>query len=452
MKTLSPEKMKGKLLFILLFSCIIGPVSAGLPKPQELLQEYLRIDTTNPPGNEMKSALFLEKIFKRHDIPVQVFDLGEGRANLMATLQGDGSLPPLILLHHMDVVPADKNFWKHDPFSGVIDNGEIYGRGSVDIKGKGIVDLMVMLKLKEEGIKLKRDIIYLAVADEENNSLGSKTIIKEKGELLKKAQFLIDEGATAKLGRYYVSLGEKSPLWLTLTFRGKTGHASIPHGDNPVEKAIEAGKKLISFAARMPLKVVPGTEKYLELNVKKDYLTFPGHKGNFKNSLRSQTFLKALALDPELNALMRNTVTITGLVGSDKVNTIPNQAKIRIDCRLLPGTSKDQFLDRIRKVVGKEVDIKIDEYYPAYFTSAKSSFLTALKKVVGEDKVVSTLLTSSTDSSLFRALGIEVFGFETYPLTQELISTAHGNDERLPVKSLEQGIDTLQRLVIELNR
>jgi acetylornithine deacetylase/succinyl-diaminopimelate desuccinylase-like protein len=416
------------------------------------LQEYVRIDTTNPPGNELKAARFLEKVFKAHDVPVEVMDLGAGRANLLARLKGDGTGPGVVLLHHMDVVPAEKAFWKHDPFAGVIDDGELYGRGSIDIKGKGIMDLLALLRLKEQGVKLKGDVIYLAVADEEMTSLGAKSFLKDHKDLLKGARYLIDEGATARDGRFFVALGEKAPLWLALTFKGRPGHASVPHGDNAVVKALRAAERILALAEKEPLRVVKGTEKYLEINVKEDYKRFPGFSGSFQRSLKNQAFLRRIAKSPELGALLKNTITLTGMQGSDKTNTIPNEAKIKIDCRLLPGTSKDDFLKKIQGAAGKDVAIAIEEYYPATFTDPSSELLKILGKVVGPENVVTTMLTSSTDSSLFRAAGLEAFGMEVYPLTAELVDTAHGNNERIPIRALEDGVATLTRLLTELNR
>ena len=449
--------MKQTTIILLLLSSLLTNVQANLPSAEELLKEYIRIDTTNPPGNEMKAARFLEKIFKQQGIDYQIFDLGNGRANIMASLPGDGALRPIILMHHMDVVPAEKEFWKHDPFAAVVDQGEIYGRGALDIKGKGITDLMVMLRLKEEKVKLHREVIFLGLADEEEGSTGARWLIKNQKSKLEKAQYLIDEGSgvraddQGKTTQFYVSLGEKSPLWLTFIFKGKPGHGSIPHDDNAVTKAVNAAKVLIKLAKTEPLQVVPGTQKYLELNVKGDYRNFVGFKQDFKTSLKQRTFLQQLALQPELNALLRSTITVTGLQGSDKINTIPNQASIKVDCRLLPGVDKEKFIAKLKAAVG-EAEVRVDEYYPARFTSPDSPFLKALAKVAGKVPVVPTLLTSSTDSSLFRELGIDVFGFEAYPLTSSLIEGAHGNNERMPISALNQGIETLYQLMMKLNQ
>ncbi|MEZ0374895.1 MAG: M20 family metallopeptidase, partial [Candidatus Sericytochromatia bacterium] len=184
-------KLRSALIAVTLLAGMSLPARALTPPmslSQEavyLLRDYLKIDTTNPPGHEMATAKFLKAILDREGIENQIFDLGDGRANLMAVLHGDGSKRPLVLLHHMDVVPADPQYWSAPPFSGELRNGVIYGRGAIDIKGKGIVDLMTLVRLKRDKTPLKRDIVFLAVADEEVSSIGSRWMIEHQADFLK---------------------------------------------------------------------------------------------------------------------------------------------------------------------------------------------------------------------------------------------------------------------------
>lgn len=440
--------MQNKFLFIILI--LITNVSwATLPDPTILLQKYLRINTSQPEGNELESAIFLGSLFKEYDIPFEIFEFQKGRANIMARLKGDGKLAPIILLHHMDVVPAEKKFWRHDPFSGEIEDGEIYGRGSIDIKSKGIMDLMLMLKLKEENIKHHRDIIFLAVADEEANSLGSRWMIKNFGADLSKAEYIIDEGEYLKLDnkksimRYDVSIGEKTPLWLRFTFKGTPGHASVPNDDNAVIKTILAAQKVLEFAEKQPLRVIPGTEEYLEISLKKDYTKFPGYSHSFKNSLQSELFLKEIAKDSELLPLLKNTISLTGLKGSDKINTIPNEAYFQIDCRLQPEVNIQAFIEDLKKAIHEETTILVEENYPTLTSSVETDFFKALRKVAKDIPIIPTILTSSTDASLYRALGIKVYGLEFYALDEKYADGPHGNNERMPIEALNSGIERL---------
>jgi acetylornithine deacetylase/succinyl-diaminopimelate desuccinylase-like protein len=425
-------------------------------------QAYLRLDTSNPPGNELPSARFLKQILDREGIENQLFDLGNNRANLYAILRGNGSAKPLVFLHHMDVVPADPQYWSFPPFSGQIDKGFVYGRGAIDIKGKGVVDLYTMIRLKREKQPLKRDLIFLAVADEEVNSQGARWMIEHKPELFKNAEFLIDEGKTVtenELGQAQyamVGIGEKSPLWLKLTFTGTPGHASIPMADNAVNRALNAAHKILNYSQEIPFLVLPGLEASLRLQYAGDVTRLPGFDKDMATSLKNMDFVKALAKQPELNAMLRNTISITGMQGSDKTNIIPNRATLMLDCRLLPGQDKEPFLAELKKVIGDpSVQIEIEEYYKSLYSSPDGTYFDSLKRVLQRHypqlPVVPTIFTSSTDSSLFRALGINVYGFESYRVDEQTSVRAHGNDERLGVDGFFWGLDFLHELVLDLN-
>src|SRR5919205_543238 len=197
----------------------------------DLMQQYLRINTSNPPGNEIEAAKFLKKIFDQHGIENEIFEYKPGRANIIARLKGNGSKRPIILLSHMDVVTAEPASWEVDPFSGVIKNGAIWGRGALDMKGEGLLHLMTMLLLKREGPSLSRDVIFLGTADEEVNDEGSLWMIANKADLFKNAEYLLTEGGDNLLEGGSVKIvgvdvAEKAPFWLRLTATGLPGHGS----------------------------------------------------------------------------------------------------------------------------------------------------------------------------------------------------------------------------------
>ncbi|MEK7431923.1 MAG: M20/M25/M40 family metallo-hydrolase [Cyanobacteriota bacterium] len=427
------------------------------------LKEYLKINTTNPPGNEIKTAKFLKKLLDKEGIENKFFDLGNNRANVYAILRGDNSKKPIIMLHHMDVVPADKKYWKVDPFSAKVINGELYGRGAIDIKGKGIVDLMTMIQLKRSKVKLKRDYILLAVADEEVNSIGSKWFIKNKPELIKNAEYLIDEGESIKeddkgnILYAAIGVGEKSPLWLTLTFTGKPGHGSVPFEDSAVNKAIKTANRILEYSKKIDFSVIEGLEENIKLQYKGDFSKLKGYDVDIKKAMKNKDFLEELAKNTTINALLRNTISITGMKGSDKINTIPNEASLSLDCRLIPGNSKDDFLLELKKVINdNSVKIKIEEFYNAKYTKINTEYIKVLEKVINKrksgTKVIPTIFTSSTDSSLYRELGINVYGFESYKITEDISETAHGNNERIKIDNIKFGIDLLLDTVKELNK
>lgn len=460
---------KSKILALIISSTIIFSGSS-FAKDMNIydetvinLQNYLKIDTTNPPGNEMETAKFLKNILDKEGIENKIFDLGNNRANFYAILKGDGSKKPIVMLHHMDVVPANPEYWSIPPFSGKIVNDEIYGRGAIDIKGKGIIDLMTMINLKRTKLPLKRDIIFLAVADEEENSLGSKWMIQNKPELLKNAEYLFDEGSTIfedKEGKILygtVGIGEKSPLWLTLTFTGEPGHGSIPNENSSVNKAIKAANKILEYSKNFEFNVIEGIEESIALSYSGDITKLTGYKKDIKTSLKNKDFLNEIAKNPDVNALIRNTISITGLKGSDKINIIPNEASINLDCRLIPNIDKDTFINELKKVIDDEtVKIKINEHYQAKYSPANTEYTKILEKVINKFqkgvKIMPTIITASTDSSLYRNLGINVYGFETYKLDNDILNTPHGNNERIKIRSVKFGIDYLTEILKELNK
>jgi acetylornithine deacetylase/succinyl-diaminopimelate desuccinylase-like protein len=427
-----------------------------------LLRRYLAIDTTNPPGHERRTALFLKAVLDREGIESTIIDLGGDRANLHAVLRGDGTKGGVVLNHHMDVVPAEATHWTLPPFGGQMRAGEIYGRGAVDIKGKGIIDLMTMIHLKRLGRRLTRDIIFLAVADEEVSSIGARHIVERRPELLRGAEFLLDEGANVHLderGRllgYVVSIGEKTPLWLTVTFRGRPGHGAIPLADSAVNRAVRAAHRILARPAEPVL--LPELRSWLRLQLRgRDLTRLAGYTGDLERSLDNPAFLRELAKDEALASALSNTIAITGLRAGDKINSIPNEASIQLDCRLLPGVDPRRFISELRHVIADpSAQVTLAEALPPGRPSrspADSELTRALQRCAQRrdpgSSIVPTILLSSTDAVLFRQMGIKTYGFEPYRLTDET-ERSHGNDERLSVANVRFGIDLLTELLQEL--
>src|SRR6266571_3896569 len=323
-----------------------------------LLSQYLRINTTNPPGNEIAAARWLAQVLQRDGITAQVFEPAPGKANLYARLRGDGSARPIILLNHMDVVLASPEYWSVDPFGGVIKDGYIWGRGAQDMKGEGIAELMTLLVLKRAGVPLKRDVIFLATADEEvGQGVGAGWFVEHHPELVRDAEFLVNEGGTIRLGEdrrveyYGVGTTEKSPLWLQLVARGTAGHGSRPTPDNPVHRLIRGVARVAAY--QTPLAVTPAVDRYFRdlATIEPDALR-RGWFQDIRAALRDTAAARAITADLTYNALLRNTISITGLKGSDKTNVIPPVASAALDVRLLPGQNPAAFLADLVRVVG----------------------------------------------------------------------------------------------------
>src|SRR4051812_15939593 len=234
---------------------------------QKVFSEYLRVNTTNPPGNELLGARFLKAILDREGIEAQILDtteLGPNRANLYARLRGNGGKKAIALVHHMDVVPVNPASWSVDPFSGAVKDGYIWGRGAIDMKGNGIAQLMAMIALKRSGVPLTRDIVFIGNADEELASTGGIVLVQRHPDLLRDVEYLITEGAdnvpdsTGKVIYFGVGVAEKRTFWQRLTVNGVPSHGSRPTKQNPVPRLVAALYKISQYES--PLRVTPGVE------------------------------------------------------------------------------------------------------------------------------------------------------------------------------------------------
>src|SRR5438874_1140497 len=323
-----------------------------------LLSQYLRINTTNPPGNEIAAARWLASVLQRDGIDARVFEPAPGKANLYARLAGDGSARPLILLNHMDVVLASPQYWTVDPFSGLIKDGYVWGRGALDMKGEAIAQLMTLLILKRAHVPLKRDIIFLATSDEEIGAgVGAAWIVEHQADLIRNAEFLLNEGGLTRsdghggVEYYGVGTTEKSPFWLDVTARGTAGHGSRPTPDNPVHRLIRALNRIADW--RTPLTVTPTVERsFRDLATIERDSTARRWLSDIRTALRDSVAVRAITADLTYNALLRNTISITGLKGSDKTNVIPPVATAALDIRLLPGQDPQAFLVDLVRTVG----------------------------------------------------------------------------------------------------
>ncbi len=426
----------------------------------QLLQDLIRIDTTNPPGNERAAALHLQKLLEAEGIDTRVLDVAPGRANLYARIKGDGSRRPLILLSHTDVVVADAARWSAPPFSGEIRNGFIYGRGATDMKGTVAVHVTLMRLLKRLNVSLKRDVILLAVADEEAGGSGARSIIETHLDLIRGAEFLLNEGDVAyvkngKLQQYGVDVMEKAALWLRISANGPAGHGSIPLRNSSVNRLLNALERLRAWET--PISVAPAVaEGYRMRAAQQADSVLRTAYANLEKALKNPSLRKKLLADSTLNAEVRNTFTITGLHGSDKVNVIPGTAWAQIDARLLPGETPAGFIAKLRRVVGDPgLEIEILEGSTPTGSSADTALMHAIRKVAARRDpgvpVIPTMLTSSTDSAKFRAVGITAYGFEPFKLDQGELDRSHGDDERLSVENLGFALQFLYDVIMELN-
>ena len=431
----------------------------------EWMQQYLRIDTTNPPGNEMRAAEFFQKILDQEGIENRVFEYESGRADLWAVLPASTGHPkrPLILLNHMDVVTSDAAHWSVPPFSGQIVNGSMYGRGAQDMKNEGLAQLIVLVMLKREHVALDRDIIFLAVSDEEAAGTGTDWLIANKRDLLRNAEFLINEGGENLLQdgrvRYVgVDVGEKTPLWLHITAHGRPGHGSRPIPDSAPNRLIRALNRLMQY--QPPLRVLPVVDEFFKTMAPYEPPQRARMFADIRKAIQDKRFQQQIANDESINFLLRDTISITMLEGSQQTNVIPAEAWANVDVRLLPGADPKAFLESIRRVIN-DPDVSVEpenaEFRVANSSLTDTALYAAIREVsqayFGKVPVAPRITSGYTENQRYRPLGIQAYGFTPYAATEEEGATEHGNDERVRVEELRRApkilFDVVTRVAAE---
>ena len=426
------------------------------------MQDYLRIDTTNPPGNEARAAAFFNKILDQEGIENRVFDYAPGRANLWARIPHTtaDTRRPIILLNHMDVVTSDASHWKVPPFSGAILGGSMYGRGAQDMKDEGLAQLLVMVMLKREKPALDRDVIFLAVSDEEAAGTGTDWMIKHQRDLLENAEFLINEGGenlleNGKVRYIGVDVGEKTPFWLHVVAHGRPGHGSRPNLDSAPNRLIRALDRVIQY--RTPLKVLPVVEEFLRDMAPYEPPERARQFRNIRETIQDKSFQEQVERDESLNFLLRNTISLTMLGGSEQTNVIPPDAWANLDVRLLPGEDPREFLETLRRVVN-DPNVSVDplnaEFRVANASPTNTALFDAIRQTAQQHfpgtPVVPRLTSGYTENQRYRPLGINAYGFSPFTATQEEGSTEHGNDERIRVDEVRRGPRVLYDVVTAL--
>jgi acetylornithine deacetylase/succinyl-diaminopimelate desuccinylase-like protein len=427
-----------------------------------ILQNYIRINTANPPGNELEAARFLEGILRKEGIEVSVYESAPHRGNLLAVIPGKKKAGPLILLNHMDVVPAEADKWDLDPFGGIIKDGIVYGRGALDNKGNGVVDLMALLLLQRYRIPLKRDVIFLATADEEvGGRWGTKWML---GHLprLNEAACVLNEGGVilvqenGELDHYEIATAQKVVAQFAVKAKGRTGHGSMPHSDSAAVKLVRALDRLVAW--QTPLVIIPLVKAYFA-NLAK--VRPPDETKGYQDieaGLRDPSFAEAFTANPQYNAMVRNTITPTILKAGQKINVIPSEAEAAFDCRLLPGTSATAFFAQMKEVI-KDEEIEIVplpefESSPLPASPVDNELYQTIERVAQRKDpgcvVTPFLITGATDSRFFRQIGIPCYDFSPFRLSLEDAKLVHGHNERISIENLGFASEVIFEIVTEV--
>lgn len=419
------------------------------------LQELLRIDTTNPPGNETAAAEYLAAVARREGYEPVLLEPAPGRGNVVLRHAGSGTRLPLLLYGHTDVVPADGTRWEHGPFSGAESGGAIWGRGALDMKSLVAQQLMVMLLLRRHDVRLSRDVIFAATADEEcGGTAGMGFLVRDHADLIRAEYGLSEGGGTtmyvAGSPLYDIRTAEKGTCRFVLRAHGEPGHASIPRPHTAVSRLAEAVVALTSTP--FPFHVTPTFERFFV--VLTDLLGVPPEE---RRPTRENVERVLRRVPPTLadyiRAICHDTAVPTALRAGEKINVIPDRAEASVDGRYLPGGTADRFLAEARRIVGDSIEIDTIGGSPPLETAPGGPLYAAITRAVERHApgatVTPMMLSGATDARHVSRLGTHCLGFgpvqidETFPADR----LTHGHNERVPRAGYLWGMRVLYDIV-----
>jgi acetylornithine deacetylase/succinyl-diaminopimelate desuccinylase-like protein len=428
------------------------------------LSRLIQAETVNPPGNELPAILVIKDILEREGFGPQDFTVVESapnRVNLIARLRGDGTQRPLLLSGHVDVVPVEHAHWTHAPFGGEVIDGQIWGRGALDMKGFLSMYLQIFLQARRHQLPLKRDLILAAIADEEAGfTYGSKFLVEQHKDLIEAEYGLTESGAlTMYLGKsklYMIQVAEKGVCWLRMTAHGQPGHGSLPHDENAVFYLSQALER-IRRAGHLPVHVTPPFQSMLKAasgQIRSPLGRMAGVLGNpsVLNLLLRMTKGRTKSM---LTAFTTNTCTPTILSAGMKTNVIPSEAEAQLDCRLLPGQSPEDVIREIHAITGDRLTLEPIKTSEGAEVSTDTPLYRLLesstRQMDQEGFVIPFLMPGGTDACQYQRAGIKVYGFTPglLPPDYPIYSLGHGHDERLPVSFIESGLPVMWNVVRE---
>jgi acetylornithine deacetylase/succinyl-diaminopimelate desuccinylase-like protein len=428
------------------------------------LQELIRLDTSNPPGNEAIAADYIRRQIEAVGVQCEVVESEPGRANLRAVLKGDGSARPILLMSHTDVVPVEPELWSRPPFSGEVVDGYVWGRGAVDMKQWGAWHLTLFLHLARTRTPLKRDVVLLATADEEDGSYKGMRWIADKMPWWLDAEYGLSEGGGGEMrigNRSYFPcrVAEKGACRFHLRAHGSPGHASRPHRDNAIAKLGAALDRLGNNP--LPYHLTDAVEGMLKLMLgdshsqdDRDLLDDLLREATFDMSMEDAPFTPAMK--NALNAQMHNTAapTILHQAGS-RINVIPSTAMASCDGRTLPGATAESFAREVQQVVGPDVEIEVFEYWPGSASRFDNDLFDIMQDVTREltgSTLVPYMATGASDARFAEPLGVAVYGFG--PMRAEPganpTELMHAHDERISLANVDLGLRALTETVLRI--
>ena len=427
-------------------------------KIEELLQKLIRFNTTNPPGNEAECIMYIHGLLKEAGIDSLILgDKGE-RLNLIARLEGNGSKPPLLMYGHVDVVTAADQVWQHPPFEGVIEDGYVWGRGALDMKGAVAMMISAVLRAKSEGFILSGDIVLCIVCDEENDGIyGAKYIVDNYPDLFKNIKYAIGEigGFTMPIGgkRFYpIMVAEKQRCAIRATVKGQGGHGSMPVKDGAMAKLGELLARL--NRSRLPVHITSSAKMMLQ--ALSSNLGFP-------TNIVLKSLLNPVLTDKVLDLLgdkgrifdpvLHNTVNATIVRGGEKINVIPGEIRLDFDGRILPGFAPEDIMDELSKLIGRDIELQILSYDrgPDRIDMGMFEILGSILRAGDREAIpIPFIVSGVTDARFFSKLGIQTYGFTPMILKNDIDFSRliHSADERIPVEALSFGAESIYKLIV----
>src|SRR5712664_1497444 len=440
-----------------------GYASALAKEAQGWLADLIRINTSNPPGNEQIAAMYIAGILAKEGIKAEILDLMPGRSAVVARLRSAAMADPskaLLLVAHLDTVPVDKSRWSVDPFGAVVKDGYLYGRGAIDDKGMLAANLAVFISLKRSKARLNRDVIFLATDDEEAGGDASIRMLIAKHWEKIAAGFAINEGGNVflkngKVQYVGVQADEKVAYNIAVVARGPSGHASQPTKDNAVVHLASALAKIGGYAA--PVHFTSIVRRYFEGLAPLEDDEIGKWIRSMETPDRGEHAQRVISdASPLWNAMLRDTIAPTMLTAGVANNVIPAEARANLNVRLLPGDTIDKVLNDLNKLVNDplvKLELQPNSGLAAPSSSLESEFYTVITKVVSQEFGGAPALpfqsTWLTDSAQLRLHQVQAYGLVPFPLSPDDLKRMHGDDERIPLGAFDKGVEVLAKIVNE---
>lgn len=427
----------------------------------EHLQAYIRVDTSNPPGNETAAAELLRSWLAAEGIDARFYDAmnNPARQALVARLPGRSGRS-VVLMSHSDVVPAVSAEWSHPPFAADIANGNVYGRGTLDTKGLGILQLMTLVMLHRQAIVPHDDVLLLIEPDEEEDGAGVKGMLERFPEVFGNVRMVLNEGASGmrdlfKPGQVvmFVQTAEKGIAWMRLRAHGDAGHGSVPLRNNAVITMARALDRIAAY--QTPLRPAPPVLRLFAALADQQPFPISFAMRHIDNPIVQTLFHRQLTARPQADAMLRTTISLTGMHGGYKTNVIPAETEATLDCRVTVGDSGEALKREIERVVNDprvEIDLLQngtpnespinEQLMDAVRTSTVAHYPGAL--------VAPLMSTGVTDSAHFRRRNIPAYGFSPLILTETDVASVHGIDERVSIASFRTAVQIYFDVVTKL--